>query len=355
MFTPTKQNANFFTDITSRIMAIRTKPQSGQEIVEEIDALEYLIYQKINEILKTSDIFNNPTFDDFLELDKILKQLFELRIMYPFLYFKEINKQLIPKGYTMTPESFMSEQFNFFIKHCLDLSELPTNQQLQIYVLIVQIMSRPIGQRLIVRLNQMKQHSEKIIKLKNYLGGNSSASLLTKALQPSKNSEISSGTPAAGFFLSYKRFKNNIKYKKVIIHFPKNAYERIPLDSLDYGKQSNFAYKPLFISFAHELIHTLHFLHGRDRQSMCFDERHGKIIENLFVSNVEELWTIDLGRNLSENKLRKEWGLDQRYSHIPLMKAFRVEDSHYEFKYYCFNDVQEIQAEIQNRLAMQTW
>jgi hypothetical protein len=350
MYKSTEDNADFFADITSRIERLRTNPKNALQVAAEIDALECLIYQAINEILKIPDVFNNPAFDDFIKLDKILKDLFEFRISYPFLYFKEIDERLIPKGVTEPPESFMSEQFNFFIKNCLDLSALPQDQRLQIHALILQIISRPVGQRLIVRLNQMRRATQDtIIKVEMFLRSSADSSLAISPSEQPEDKEILPGNSFADFSRPYKAFRTCAKYRKVMFWYPANACHRSAMSALNFGKETYFAYKPLFISFAHELIHALHFLRGRDRCTMDFDERHGEIIKSLFVANVEELWTIDLGRNLSENRLRAEWGIDSRYSHTKATQGFLLGKREMTFK-----DVSEIQAKIQSRLAMQT-
>jgi hypothetical protein len=277
-----------------------------EEITAQIDVVEHDIYKEIDRLLAIPNIFGTEAVDSLVKLDNILDSLLKLRMKYPFPYFKEINMPLVPSGHS--PETFMKQQYIFFMEKCLDVSEMSSDELAKINAYVLQIISRPAGQRLILRLNHLAQTNGCKIKAVSILGYGSMAASADPASRQTSIPKIPhpSGNP-------YKQFHELTPYTKTTLLTPTKP--RSFIDKLDFGKSSAYSYKPTFISFSHELIHCLHFFRGTDRLRMPFSAAHQSTIIPPIMTSPEELWTIDMGRNLSENKIRQEHDLKPRFSH----------------------------------------
>lgn len=84
-----------------------------------------------------------------------------------------------------------------------------------------------------------------------------------------------------------------------------------------FGKRGQCINIPPYICLAHELIHALHFAHGV--------EKNGEL--SFIWTNAEELYTIEGNPNesdcISENAIRKEWNLPERYGHWAYAEPYR--------------------------------
>jgi hypothetical protein len=245
---------------------------------------------------------------------------------------------VIPENNKSEPALYLREQYHHFMDHTLAFRKEGINKE-DVAVCIRKLMSQPIGQRLIVKLNQLNEQYGCCVTVTAQAQG----SLAVRPIEGSMRSET------AATMNKDEQLSSPLK----LFDYPKKAWNKIELfyppqfwkdpqyffKALDFGKNKCMVFKPAFISIGHELTHALHFFRGKDRCKMPFPVAADKHTEMLFGKNTEELWTIDLG-NISENKLRQEHGMQQRYSHI---RAFQFAEGPYSLE-----GIHETLAEIRS-------
>ncbi len=302
------------------------KKLSPEEIIRRTDDFEHQIYQHIDAVLASYGKDNAKNIEEiFFEVQAFndkLNALHNLHVKYPLLFFHSFNNDLIPETNKTEPALYLREQYHYFMEHCLAFDKKSIEKE-NIAVLIRKLISQPVGQRLIIKINQLHEQYTCYISVLEQ----AHASL---SITPDKNSlrnrhdpmkdDVQSSVSPLKFFNHPRK-----SWNKVQLTYPPQFWEdpQFLFKALDFGKGKCLVFKPAFISFGHELTHALHFFRGKDRCKMPFQESGHT--ETLFMKNMEELWTIDLG-NISENKLRAEHGIDLRYSHI---RAFQFGEGPY--------------------------
>jgi hypothetical protein len=245
-----------------------------------------------------------------------LTALHELHLKHPLLYFHAFNPTVIPETRQAEPALYMREQYHHFMDNCFTFKNNSTDRE-DIAVCIRKLMSQPIGQRLIVKLNQLNEKYGCRITVTAQPNGNLAVRPVDGSQRnetPAMTDKTEEAVAALKFFDAPRKAWNKIE----LLYPPKfwQDAQQYVFKTLDFGKNKCLVFKPPFISIGHELTHALHFFRGKDRCKMPFPvvdpNQHTNM---LFMKNTEELWTIDLG-NISENKLRQEHGIHLRYSHI---------------------------------------
>jgi hypothetical protein len=293
---------------------------SYEEMVAKIYAFERQIYGSIQEELLSFDSRApeesagkalGRIYDAMGPLVAILPALFDAHVAYPGLCFYEFNHALLPDSYKVTPEQYFCAQYHYFMNECLSFpkkTDLAEKNNIAVYVRC--LLSRPVGQELIVRLNNYAQlHRCRIAVCIN----GSTSSL---AVEPDVIGLPESAHSSAGWFSVNKKASNQPK-----LHVPL-TYEKHGIwiqNDLSFGKYNSLVFKPRFISFGHELVHVLRCFNGDFTVEKISGKYDDPAINFLFMCNAEELNTIDLAE-ISENKLRIEYGFSERFSHISALQ-----------------------------------
>ncbi len=312
------ENKNLTAQVDAFLADI-IKLQSN-DIIEQADNLEHLIYRRIDQTLalfdsnqdvKTGIVFTD-LFEEVSQLNQKLNALHNIHLQNPLLYFHAFNMELIPKDKQSHPAEYLREQYNYFMDIVL-VFDKKSKEKEHIAVFVRQLLSQPTGQRLIIKLNQLaEQHGCRISVEEKNPPMLSVTPVATSGVGESAAMTDATTKPALKFF-NYPR----TIWKQMQLLYPRNFWEdsRYPLQALTYGKGTSLAFKPAFISIGHEFTHTLHFFRGKDRRKMAFLDSDKMYIERLFSRSIEELWTIDRG-NINENKLRAEHGINPCFSHV---------------------------------------
>jgi hypothetical protein len=322
-----RSNADLQREIDTFLAS--AKKLSDEEIIQGADVLEHQIYRNIDEILATFEVKGTKVvadiYDEVTALNNKLSALHDLHIKHPVLFFHNFNPTIIPADRAAEPARYLREQYHHFMDHCLVFGK-GSKEKENLGVFVRKLMSQPIGQRLIVKLNEMNEKNGCTISLTEQLQG-------VLGVQPVAGSERSVNTAmtnTGGNTVSPLKLFDypRTSWNKIQMFYPPGFWNdtQFIFKALDFGKNKCLAFKPPFISIGHELTHVLHFFRGKDRGKMPFVTANAdQHADTLFIKNTEELWTIDLG-NISENKLRQEHGIDLRYSHI---RAFQFAEGEY--------------------------
>jgi hypothetical protein len=133
---------------------------SDEEIIERADALEHQIYRNIDETLTTFEAKGTKViadiFDEVTALNNKLNALHDLHVKHPILYFHAFNMALIPEAKASEPARYLREQYHHFMDHCLVFGK-GSKEKEQLGVFVRKLMSQPLGQRLILKLNQLNE------------------------------------------------------------------------------------------------------------------------------------------------------------------------------------------------------
>lgn len=301
------RNTNMKKSVVELKRQINVGEMKGSESITQADLLEHQIYQAIDSLLQegNEDIFAclDKHFDQIDENVRLLHDIHQVYHQYPlFLWFSTIDKSLIPDAWDKSDSEFMCEQFQFFVNKCLKFDNRDSNLKRHFLILVRQLISRPAGQNLIIQLNQFSEKGCTILV---------------------------SGKPKGFFSVLPQESKDGI-CRSVKLSYPSDFHSNLALpksfytdENLNFGKTHSMVFKPTFISLGHELIHALHFFQQNDnRRSLIPAPYNHPLIIALFGNNFEELITIDLGE-ISENSLRREHGIHQRFSHHTIMKPFK--------------------------------
>ncbi|WP_416209922.1 hypothetical protein [Legionella sp. PATHC035] len=241
------------------------------------------------------------------------------------------EKYILPEFKGKKPQEIVRANFYQLLENIKNNNSLSTEETDYVNSLLMQIVSRPGGINLIVKLNYMLTTKE--------------AKLL---LTPSNDFECSMA--AAGFAKINPNFSSKsltpeqelrtilkretvpgVGVKKIHIGIDFRYNDKISFLNLDaYASAGNGLTDagPPFILLAHELIHGLHNLTGKARYNFAPffhgpQYRDDPLMSLLYPMSslfslgpaAEEYWTIEEG-NLCENVIRKEHGYFFRTGHI---------------------------------------
>ncbi len=285
----------------------RIKP--NHQTLVDLDFIEHQLYQEIERLAQPTGedkILSgvNSNFDAIVRDIQLTLELLSIRCHLPFLYFTEIDEGLMPDDLkegkaSISPVKFIRQEFEFFITHCLKFTKADKKHHLYIVALIRQLISRPVGQRLMIELNQFaRKHHDISISL----------------------SEMST----SWFSTEASQKKGDAKsYWSAQLTYSSNFYAFEPhnlCDLFNYGKIHYLALRIPFINFGHELIHVLNFFKGTHKLNTPIPVSYSDIVIPQFFpgrGGFEELWTIALA-DINENSLRAAHGLNPRFSHLSL-------------------------------------
>ena len=294
-----------------------------EAIIKKVDYFEHQVYQAIDAALIRFDHEGSKAFNDIYDevaaLNARLIMLHNIHLAHPNLHAREFDLDFFGDINEEKRIYVLNEHYKFFMEHCLDFYN-DESQKKDIAVLVRKILSMPKGQRLIIKLNQFAEQRGCRIAVKSKSEVNSSLSVKCIKEFPLKvNDSACIDDMNRSVASSLKLFDPpRGKWINVELSYPVKFWEKSTFffEALDFGKKTCLVFKPAFVSIAHELIHVLHFFRGKDRCRMEFSGQYDRPhLKGLFMNNMEEMWTIDLGK-ISENKIREEHHINPRFSHI---------------------------------------
>jgi len=317
------------------------------KLVAYVDSLQHAAYKAIEaQYAKFNPEANRSEQIEFYErIINIKTQLRALEFIHidltkklnekGLIYIKEENNVVLNKysyKYGKGEKRNLHDHYYQLLEKIKSNNELRKTELEFINSLLMQIISRPEGQKLIIKLNsQLEKNGAKIQILPSREFGCSSSlegeakekvdvnlspeSQLDYKQVVKKSTIKSDGAKKCVVFI-------NMDHLKSISAINTDAYASIDQGLTDTG--------PASVLLAHELIHATHALAGSARSDFkpFFDvmtKRGDPIMEVLYPkasntrlgNSAEEFWTIE-GGNICENNIRKEHGFANRTGHITL-------------------------------------
>ena len=228
------------------------------------------------------------------------------------------GKPLIPPHDKTGHQQFLTNQYYLFINQTLDLSKITPEDAIHIQSYVLKIMSRPKGQKLIIKLNRTSGtfHVERMDCLcVNRLDLDTDSGMCTdKTWFRSYLTDRS----------SYKEYsKKGAPCLRVRLGYPETFHRgALTFTAADKDQDGLITFGVPFIDFAHELIHGLHFFRGTNRRKIIFRHFFNSPTFHLYnrspttlFADTEEYWTIKLAQS-SENTFRLEHSLPLREGYI---------------------------------------
>lgn len=292
------------------------------------------LYQKLGDVLMGYDFSKTPEqqrnlLDLLLKLNYELKELDELHRQATAsllqagsaIWVREFSPSC-PKCLAEEKLNYLTQQYRYFVNRVLDASKVSSVDQEYIKSLVLQLMTDPCGQNLIVELNSVVDLKAGVRIAVRF--GKSLGVILRDDAQ--QTASVSSHP---------QLFKPNAA-KTLLIDYPENYHiQNLLLQAAVDSKVTPITYQPQFVAFAHELIHCLHILKGNSQQ---FDEfpdgfagpiycAYSNLPSCIFPPSVKELLTVEgwsrkgaevsgaSGGTICENVIRAEHGIPKRGSH----------------------------------------
>ncbi|OJV92914.1 MAG: hypothetical protein BGO43_07620 [Gammaproteobacteria bacterium 39-13] len=317
------------------------------KLVACIDSLQHAAYKAIEEqYAKFNPEANQSEQIEFYErIINIKTQLRALEFIHidltkklnekGLIYVKEENNVALSKysyKYAKSEKRNLHDHYYQLLEKIKSNNELGKTELEFINSLLMQIISRPEGQKLIIKLNsQLEKNGAKIQILPSREFGCSSP--LEGEAKENVDVELSPESQ-----LDYKKVlkKTTIKSdgaKKCVVFINMDHLKSISAinteayASMDQGLTDT---GPASVLLAHELIHATHVLAGSARSDFkpffdVMNKRSDPVMDILYPkasntrlgNSAEEFWTIE-GGNICENNIRKEHGFANRTGHITL-------------------------------------
>lgn len=241
------------------------------------------------------------------------------------------EKYILPELKGKKPKEIARASFYQLLENIKNNNSLSTEEADYVYSLLMQIVSRPGGINLIVKLNYMltTKEAKLVLTPSNDFECSMAAAGFAK-INPNYSSK--SLTPEQELRTILKReTMPGVGAKKIHIGIDFRYNDKISSLNLDtYASTGNGLTDagPPFILLAHELIHGLHNLTGKARYNFAPFFHGPQYSDDPLMSLLypmsslfslgpaaEEYWTIEEG-NLCENVIRKEHGYFFRTGHI---------------------------------------
>ncbi|KTD69213.1 hypothetical protein Lste_2371 [Legionella steelei] len=345
-----------FEELSKRLTGLGINHQSVQEndndLMQQIAYIDYLNHAAYKEIEEQYAQFDpNADMDAQLQFFKkiiaIKSVLRELQVVHNELtknlcQKEEIyihneqdisfnEKYILPALKGKQPREIVRANFYQLLDNINKNNSLGTDEAAYINSLLMQLVSRPGGIKLIVKLNYLLATKDAQLILKPSENFECSmASTGFAKINPNYNSKLL--TPDQDFRTILKReTAPGAGTQKILVGVDYRYNDKIASLNLDtYASTGNGLTDagPPFILLAHELIHGVHNLTGKARNNFgpFFQGpkyRDDPLMSLLYPPNslysmgpgAEEYWTIE-GGNLCENLIRQEHGFFGRTGHI---------------------------------------
>ena len=322
----------------------------------EIDKQQHQLFQDLNEELNTFDPEGSK--DEHMAIFKkaliIKKALIEIQYKHievshklaqnGKLYFADNCTMFLPEKYVLpslkgkNPQEIIESSYFSLLSKIRDSSQLEEEDFKLVNSYLMELASRPQGQKLLVKFN--------------YLLEKKNAPCSISAIDEFTVSRSGGATVTAKpdyKYNNFSSFKEIIKesstkgkgVERINITVPKKYYESDAYFNVELAASNDQRSRglvdigPGFLLFGHELIHACHFLSGsakldinhffakikndkNEAMATLYEFRDsnkkGEPILKNNKESAEEFWTIE-GAKLSENKLRNEHGLLNRIGH----------------------------------------
>lgn len=323
-----------------------TSDENINSLMSYIDNLQHTAYKAIEEQYAKfdPDASKNAQIDFFKKIINIKSQLRTLEFIHVDLtkklnekgavYFKDENIIALSKytyKYGRHEKRNVRDHYYQLLEKISNSEDLKKQDLEFVKSLLMQIVSRPEGQKLIIKLNSLLEKKGATIKImpnrefgcSSPMGGDAKENLdvgnesgtdvdYRKAI---KSATIKTdGAKECTVFI-------NMEYLKSMSVINTEAYASMEQGLTDTG--------PPFILLAHELIHATHTITGSARSDFAsffeaVEKNKDTTMDILYPkartklgNSAEEYWTIEGGK-ICENSIRKEHGFSSRTGHISL-------------------------------------
>ncbi len=306
---------------------------------EQLDAAEAKLCHQMALCLANYKVNHAPSVQNefFKEVEQLLLKFNDchqaraqaIKQGVTILWVKQLGTQAALKATRTVTAEYLTQEYQFFLQTALDITSMHEDDVFSIHALIFKIMSRPVGQRLILNLNRLSRLHNATIQVNygDYLSvkliGDSGAGLCVDSGKLNVVDEESQWNETL-YRKQYKQYETKGQaLKAIVLTYPKNFFDR-PL-TFCAGIEVPLVCLVPFISFAHELIHVMHYFRGKNRAKLKTQHDIQSPLYHLyrhsaFFALPEEFWSIELGK-LSENALREEHDLPKRGSYCGAEKA----------------------------------
>lgn len=293
-----------------------------------IDDLQHDRYKKLEFALESYDCALPPTHENnesilkkvnilCLELSRLqdkhaalTKTLISERRL---IWFKEtiLDYKLIPPQHKNSILEYLTQQYYYFIEIILCCDQIAMKDAIHLKSAVLQIMSRPMGQRLILKLNQQ-------CKIIEVVYGDSLS--VDRCVKKPENSTSGSCMKYFLYYLFWSKREDvaDVKtdsLKKIIFYYPRDYHMAEP--HIIAGLKGQLICDTFLTNIAHEFSHCLN--HFREKTKSFLLCQLNSAVYHLYSDNPwtngEEYQTIEQTKS-SENAIRAEHNLSLRGGHI---------------------------------------
>ncbi|MBI2792790.1 MAG: hypothetical protein HYX61_12595 [Gammaproteobacteria bacterium] len=328
------------------ISLLDTSDEKINILMSYIDNLQHAAYKAIEEQYAKfdPDASKNAQIDFYKRIINIKAQLRTLEFIHGDLtrklnekgavYFKDENNIALSKytyKYGRNEKRNVREHYYQLSEKISNSNDLQSQDLEFVKSLLMQIISRPEGQKLIIKLNSLLEKKGATIKImpshefgcsspmagdakENLDVGNESGTEVDYKKTIKRATIKTDGAKECTVFI-------NMEYLKSMSLINTEAYASMEHGLTDSG--------PPFILLAHELIHATHIITGSARSDFAsffeaVEKNKDTTMDVLYPkartklgNSAEEYWTIEGGK-ICENSIRKEHGFSSRTGHISL-------------------------------------